>query len=395
MTTETQLTPAPQRRRFSTIPGVSDRPGLPRLGKVRLGIRQGGNGYPVEVKHFVFDPSPELPEEMRAELLEQCLYIYGELPMEIRDVMFVDVARWETFSEGYEWWGGGRMLCHGDGTEAERMDKETGIWSPRPECVNSNRCLEWNSGKKCSRIARLRFLLPAIDLRGYWQIDTGSVSSASNLRDGLNMLRALHGGRIDGVPVTLLRAPKAIPYEGKTKVHHLVYLYPQTRVHRQELVSLFRPMRLLEAASAAGGIDAVAFDGALDARPGKIIARAELAAEPPAAPVVLEIPEEDIPEDQIATPPERVIDEETFTEAAHLAASRVSPESLRIVRYKTAEGGWFTFRTSDGTDHRTRSKNVYETVKAAKATQTPIVVHEELGDDGVTPEVLQVEVANA
>jgi len=367
----TELTPTPRRRRFNTIPGISDRGGLPRLGKIRLGLRIEGKGYPMEVKHFIFDPSEELPDMMRAEILERCLAAYGELPMELRDVMFVAAPAWETFSENFEWWGGGRMLCHGDGSEADRMDRETGIWSPRADCVNSRRCAEWATGKQCKMIARLRFLLPAVDLRGYWQLDTGSHFSAGNIRDGLNMLQALHRG-IDGIPVTLLRAPKAIVYQGTPKTHHLVYLFPQTHVYHAAIAGMFRtPMPVLSNASETTTSPAQIAGIVADA---------------------LVIPEIDVPEDLVATPPERVIDEEIYAEAEVMKAELV-PDAVKIVRYKT-DGNAYTFRTSDNTDHRTRSKSVFESVKVAKAKGLPITLVEEAGDDGAL-EVLHVEVLYA
>jgi len=366
------------RRRFNTIPGISDRGGLPRLGKIRLGMRDsGGKGYPIEVKHFIVDPSDALPAAMQANLLTKIRERYGDEPLELGNVVFVSADRFEAFSENYEWWGGGRMLCQGNGETADRMDPDTGIWSPRATCVKSNRCAQWASGKQCKMIARLRFILPDIDISGYWQLDTGSQYSAANIRDGINMLTTIYG-RIHGIPVTLVRAPRPIEYQGKTRVHHIVHMYPPS-VTLTEAQERHGAARMLGAAPVpVPQAVADAFARVDQACSGFMPDLSDLA---PADPV-LDIPEIDVPEDLIATPPERVIDDDVFGEAEDGARSYVSTSPLRIVRYKAAAAGVYEFRTSDNVDHRTHSKSVYEGAKVAKLKSLPVIVHEEAGDDG-------------
>jgi len=382
----TDLSTPTQRRRFNTIPGVSDRGGLPRLGKIRLGMRDTtGKGYPIEAKHFIVDPSDALPAAMQANLLTKIRERYGDEPLELGNVVFVSADRFEAFSENYEWWGGGRMLCQGNGETADRMDPDTGIWSPRTTCVKSNRCAQWASGKQCKMIARLRFILPDIDISGYWQLDTGSQYSAANIRDGINMLTTIYG-RIHGIPVTLVRAPRPIEYQGKTRVHHIVHMYPPsvTLAEAQERHGAARMLGAAPVPSAYHGPNAAEVNTAI----------AESLDPDP----VLDIPELDVPEDLLATPPERVIDEDIFAEAEEGALTYVSAESLRIVRYKAMQAGYYTFVTSDNVTHRTRSVGAYELAKMAKHKGLPVTLIEEAGDDN-RPEVLQVtpiyEVGNA
>jgi len=371
-----------QRRQFTTIPGVSDRGGLPRLGKVRLGMRSAEKGFPVELKHFLIDPSDALPESMQAALLAKIHERYGAEPVELSNVVFVSASRFEAFSENYEWWAGGRMRCHGDGTEAERIDLETGIWSPRADCVKSRHCGEWATGKHCKMIARLRFILPDVDVSGYWQLDTGSQYSAANIRDGINMLGVVFG-RIHGIPVTLRRVPARIEYKGKTSVHHIVHLFPPSLTLAEAQAQHGSP-RLLAAPESGEDLRANLERLAADAKrefsaftSGRGSDALEVAAPS------LAIPESDAPDELVEASAE--------LEGDDPAAEPVTSAALRVIRYKREGAAGFTFRTSDNVDHRTRSASVFESIKAAKLRDAAVTLHEELvGEFGA--EVLHVEV---
>lgn len=351
-----------RRRRFDSIPGLSDQPGLPRLGKFRLGIREtSGSGYPIEVKHFIFDPEDSIGDEARADLCERFVERYGDQPQAVDNVVFVAANRFDAFSSSLEWWGAGKLLCHGDGQEAERLVKETGEWRPMDFCAQTGRCPEWASGKQCKMTARLRFMLPDITLAGYFQLDTSSKYSAANIRDGLNLLESLWG-HIHGIPVTLTRAPRTIEYAGRTATHYIVHLYAPNVTHAQAVATIGRPQLMLAPTAIA-----------------------EAAPPPAPEPVTLPIaiPENDVPEELVT---EDVVDElEAETEG----------EPLRVMKYKVAKSGenWtlFVFVTSDGKEHRTFSQSAYDAVKLAKSSGATVRLRTQTDDQG-REEVVLVEV---
>lgn len=213
------------RRRFTSVPGFTDRKALPKLGKIRLGVTKTKDGreYPSEVDYFVFDPDEAITPDERKSLIERFHARYGERAVILDNVVFASVDREEAFSQSIEWWGQGKRLCHGDGEEAERLDRSTGEWRPHEPCANSGQCPEWNSGKQCQFITRLRVMLPEISMAGYFQLDTGSKYSSANLRDCINLLELLFG-QIHGIPLTLARVPQKIEFEGKANTHYIVHL---------------------------------------------------------------------------------------------------------------------------------------------------------------------------
>lgn len=215
-----------KRRRFTSIPGFSDQPGFPRLGKVRLGVRSTsttGKEFPKEVDYFVLDPDDALQPHYREELLRMFHEQFGERPTTIEGIMFVSADREEAFEQSLNWYGQNKLLCHGNGEEAERLNRESGQWERRANCANSGQCPEWNS-EKCKMVTKLRFVIPSVSMAGFFQLDTGSKYSSANLRNGINLLEALFQ-RIHGIPLTLTRAPQVIEHEGKANTHYIVSLW--------------------------------------------------------------------------------------------------------------------------------------------------------------------------
>jgi hypothetical protein len=227
------------RKRFTSIPGFSDQPGLPRLGKLRLGIRErkGDKEHPRETDHFVLDVAESVPPVMAKEIADKFRERYGERPQVIDNMIFLS-ERAESFSQSYEWWRAGKLGCSGNGDEAVRSVKvgngddaavERKPWQP---CANSGNCPEWNSGKQCHFIARLRFMLPEISAAGYWQIDTGSIHGARNINACLNLLETLTTQiegkpRIHSIPLILTRVPEKIEFAGKLNEHYILHLTPE------------------------------------------------------------------------------------------------------------------------------------------------------------------------
>jgi hypothetical protein len=184
----------------SRIKGVSDVRRLPRLGKIRLGVkaisRKTGKEYPKETEWFVVPPEVEK--------------IYGPAPTEL-DVMFPLNEVEAIFPQRYIWYGQSKgAKCIGDGEKANRVT-DSGIQEIECPCEKL--------GKECQQRAHLMVLLPKVSLGGVYQIDLGSYHSIVDLNSGLDYIQAMVG-RFAMVPLKLKRVPKETHGSGKKETHY-------------------------------------------------------------------------------------------------------------------------------------------------------------------------------
>ena len=188
----------------SRIKGVSDVRRLPRLGKIRLGIKavsgRTGKEYPKETEWFVVPPEVEK--------------IYGPAPTEL-DVMFPLNEVEAIFPQRYIWYGQSKgAKCIGDGEKANRVT-EQGIQEMECPCEKL--------GKECQQRAHLMVLLPKVSLGGVYQIDLGSYHSIVDINSGLDYVQAMVG-RFAMVPLKLRRVPKETHGSGKKETHYPLML---------------------------------------------------------------------------------------------------------------------------------------------------------------------------
>lgn len=221
------------RQQFRSIPGFSDRTELPRLGKLRLGVKaQKGTAteHPTETDHFVLDLSAAVPAKDAEAIVALFTSLYGATPQVIRNVRLVSNDVESTFSSAYEWWRAGKLACHGNGIEALRkIEGEWVDWTADHPCANAG-CPDFGK-KKCGLISRLRVMIPDVSVSGFFQVDTGSVYSSMNILNGINMAasltaQALGEQRLMTMPFTLLRAPQPIEFEGRLNTHYIIHLQP-------------------------------------------------------------------------------------------------------------------------------------------------------------------------
>jgi len=205
-----------------TIANTSEIRRIPRLGKVRLGIKtqspQSGKEYPRAVDYFV------VPEEVAK--------IYGEKPKEL-DILFPledDEQFAPQFLRAYSKTQG--LVCIGDGNSCRRkVDTKTGamashetqLWEWKETICNPQDCPEYQR-KYCRRVMNLLFLLPKVPGLGCWQIDTSSFHSIVNINSMLSLLRGILG-RCAMVPLTLTLQPMEVSPQGeKKKTVHVLTL---------------------------------------------------------------------------------------------------------------------------------------------------------------------------
>jgi len=231
------------------ITGISDIRRIPRLGKIRLGIKKEsakGVSYPAEVDYFILDP--ETPDtKRREELVEHFKKLYGDKPKAIK-IMFPPVPPELFFSQFYKRYGSGALLkCKGDGEVAETTPEfaeglekigETDRGFIQVKCLGEECPYQLGPKKQCARMASLQVILPELKGIGVFQINTGSFNSIVNINSAIEWIKGLCG-RYAMIPLTLMRVPQDIAYEGKKSKHYVLAIDQQISIGEiQKFVSI-------------------------------------------------------------------------------------------------------------------------------------------------------------
>lgn len=182
------------RSQFTRIKDLSDRRRLPRLGKIRLGVKaiskKSGKEYPKETSYFVCPPEVQK--------------FYGPTPTEL-DVMFPLNDIDSIFPQRLAWFGSSKGIkCIGDGERAMRIEEPDGT---RYDEMKERDCPCDLYEKGCSRKAHLLVMLPQVNVGGIYQIDVGSYHSIVDINSGVDYIQALVG-RFAMVPLKLKRVPR-------------------------------------------------------------------------------------------------------------------------------------------------------------------------------------------
>lgn len=201
------------RAKYTKIDGLSERRRLPRLGKIRLGIKKvskkSGKEYPVEVDYFV------CPPEVQA--------IYGEKPKELDIMIPVDDLN-IILPTAYKWWGKSFGLkCFGNGKSAMRSFDEKGM--KEVDCPCEKLKTKENPKGDCSQIAHFLFILPKVNMGGVYQIDTSSINSIIDIQSGLEytaqLVASVTGNyRFSLIPLKLTRIKRETHGSGIKETHY-------------------------------------------------------------------------------------------------------------------------------------------------------------------------------
>ena len=202
------------------IKGVSDVVRLPRLGKIRLGIKKEnaeGTIYPSPTDYFV------CPEEVRK--------VFGERPRELR-IMFPTEDETQWASQYLRCYSATRgLICRGDGLTAvaradihigEPAGQESEITELCEVTCNPAKCVYHQQGQ-CRRVMNLQFLLPDCPGFGIYQLDTSSFYSIVNVNSSLELIRGICG-RLSMIPLSLRLVEQEVLPEGKKKIVRVLSL---------------------------------------------------------------------------------------------------------------------------------------------------------------------------
>ncbi len=210
------------------IEGISNIRRLPRLDKIRLGIKKEGQKgpYPQAVDYFV------CPDAVKA--------VYGDQPTELH-VMFPSDDMELIAPQYYKCYSYSQsLICKGDGKHCRRkVDTETGDfanhdtkrWELADAVCDPSQC-SMLASKQCRRVMTLLFVIPDIPGLGVYQLDTSSFYSIVNMNSQLasdGFLRhftktsASPAGRIAFIPLILSIEPQEVtpPGVGRKTVHIL------------------------------------------------------------------------------------------------------------------------------------------------------------------------------
>lgn len=197
--------------RFASIKDISEIRRLPRLGKIKLGVKlisqKTNQEYPKETEYFIVPP--------------EIARVYGDKPTAL-EVMFPLNDREAVFPQAYKWYGAMRGLrCVGNGIQALRLKEETREME-EIECFGEG-CDHFRSGE-CQRIGHLMVIIPRVNMGGVYQIDVGSYHSIVDVNSGIDYVQALVG-RFAMVPLRLCRLPKETHYGGQKQIHYTLQLF--------------------------------------------------------------------------------------------------------------------------------------------------------------------------
>jgi len=247
------------------IKGLSEVRRLPRLGKIRLGIkktkkRDDGSTveYPTEVDYFIFDP--QTPSELEnKKIIEEAAKLYGEKAKSIR-IMFPVANPDVYFPQFYKRYGSSTSLkCKGNGETAvcsmEEFTKgltvigKDELGMPKVKCCGRE-CVHYKGDKaqgikkECSEVGVLQVLLPELPGAGVWQISTGSYNSIVNLNSCITFITAACG-RAHMIPLTLERRAQEIIHEGKKTKHYILHIGMDFRLSELQKMATIDPTRML------------------------------------------------------------------------------------------------------------------------------------------------------
>ncbi len=213
---------------MAPIEGLSEIRWLPRLAKIRLGIKveEGRkNPYPRATDYFV------VPDELKQYVGDKPKALNIMFPSDNPEDFAPQYLKCYTLSQG--------LVCKGDGRTCRRkVDVATGAiadhttekWEYQEMACDPDTCLELIGDEdhhirpQCRQVMNLMFLLPDCPGLGVYQLDTSSFYSIVHINSGLDLIRR-GVGRLAGVPLSLTLEPQEVTPPGiKKKTIHTLYL---------------------------------------------------------------------------------------------------------------------------------------------------------------------------
>ena len=204
---------------MSQIKGISDVVRLPKLDRIRLGIKKKiKDGYFTEPTDYFICP-PEVRK------------VFGDKPDALR-IMFPNEEkhRWSNlFLHCYS--ASRELICRGDGeTALTRVYKDTGVTAAgdvtntgiREITCNPDTCAYYRQGQ-CRWVMNLQFLIPDCPGFGIYEIGTASPYSILNINLALRLIHSIYG-RLSMLPLCLRLDKHEVKSEENKKTERFLRL---------------------------------------------------------------------------------------------------------------------------------------------------------------------------
>ncbi|MHB1417989.1 MAG: recombination directionality factor [Bacillota bacterium] len=197
---------------------------MPRLGKIKVGIKQGNR--PVSVNHFVFPQASGInsieAEEIVKSLIDKC----GVNPSAV-DIMLpnddINVFMPRSYKRYVK---SGVCICKSkisiDDTGKEIHSGKATFTDPSTregkEIPCSPESCEHIQSGNCKKVSDLYFFLPSIKGFGVWQITTRAFTSMGNILNATQFIKSQTGGKVALIPLRLAIVKNTVPRKdnGKT-----------------------------------------------------------------------------------------------------------------------------------------------------------------------------------
>jgi len=223
------------------IAGITDRRVLPRLGKIRGGMKKlssNGSEYPEETPHFVLNPIEEVMDKQgnvigtrENEHIKALIKLYGATPYEL-PIVFPSDELSIIADANLKWWSGdvkkqkSILMCRGNGAFAayrgvnqmSGMDLDPDSYPEGMNRVCNLLSCPQRISKVCKPNMNLVFVIPEYSLYGVFQLDTTSSQAMSGVWSCLNHARSVlfqmdKVPSLVGVPMRLFRERKTSQYK--------------------------------------------------------------------------------------------------------------------------------------------------------------------------------------
>ena len=228
---------------MSPIKDLSDIRRMPRLGKVRLGIKvepEGKNPYPRATDYFV------VPGDIKQFVGDMPKKLNIIFPTEEVDKFAQQWLRCYSFTQG--------LVCKGNGVKATRkIDVDTGDiarsttqeWVFRDDWSCDPDTCEQYQEKQCRRVMNLLFMMPDVPGLGCWQLDTTSFYSIVNINSCVDLIRTICG-RISFIPLILSLEPLEVSPPGITKkTVHVLAIRSEVKLADIQRLAMVPPERIM------------------------------------------------------------------------------------------------------------------------------------------------------
>lgn len=222
------------------IEGLSQVIRLPRLNKIRMGIKVvGANGkeHPQKTEYFV------CPPEVQKVYGEKTTCLDVAIPVEDEELWASTWYRLYSATQGLVCWGGGRgpnnYPCERlyDIETGERAHKEAKHTEWRDYTCEDEDCPDFKAENGCKPVMQLRFCLYKVPGLGIYEIDTSSRNSIINVQSCAKYIRDIYKGRIAGIPLKLTIGPKSVNLPDSAKRQTVYVLNFNTDLTLLEMAS--------------------------------------------------------------------------------------------------------------------------------------------------------------